>query len=168
MEKIEDLTLREEKVLERVKQVLLKIRKAVKEDPSDLKAGIQIFVDLRNAVYEDLNQILHEAMILRAARAISSTDFFGDTIEWYWNPRQTGSAEEPDLRGEINGKVVVSAEITSSANPTGTIDKRMASTLKNLNNMSGKKLYFVRTETMEKRAKTKVSKSGYQIEIRKV
>lgn len=124
--------------------------------------------DLRKEVYEDLNQLQHEAMILRVARAISSTDFLGDTIEWCWNPRQTGSAEEPDLRGEIKGKAVVSAEITTSANPMGAIGTRMASTLKNLKNMPGKKLYFVRTETMEKRAKSKVSKSDYQIEIRKV
>lgn len=168
MEPLDNLAAMEEEVLAQVKRVILEIKKAIKDDPSDLAEGIQVLADLRKEVYEDRNQIPHEAMILRAARAISSTDFLGDTIEWYWNPRQTGSAEEPDLRGEIKGKAVVSAEITTSANPKGAIDKRMASTLKNLNNMPGKKLYFVRTETMGKRAKTKVSKSGYQIGVRKV
>ena len=168
MEKIGDLTSTEEKVLEGVRQVIFKIKRAVQEEPSDLKKGIKILANLRNEVYEDLNQIQHEAMILRAARSISSTDFIGNAVDWYWNPRQTGSAKEPDLRGEIAGKIVVSAEITTSAKPKGSIDKRMDTTLKNLNNMPGKKLYFVRTETMEKRAKTKVSKNLYEIEIRKV
>jgi len=168
MEPLDDLAAMEEEVLAQIKRVILDIKKAIKDEPSDLAEGIRVLADLRKEVYEDLNQLQHEAMILRAARSINSTDFFGDIIEWYWNPRQTGSAEEPDLRGEIKGKAVVSAEITTSENPKGTIDKRMASTLKNLNNMSGKKLYFVRTETMENRAKTKVLKSGYQIKIRKV
>ena len=168
MEKINDLTLMEEKVLERAKQLILKVKKVIGDEPVDLTAGIKILADLRKDAYEDLNQIQHEAMILRAARSINSNDFFGDNIEWYWNPRQTGPAEEPDLRGQIAGEVVVSAEITTSENPVGVIDARMASTLKNLNKMHGKKIYFVRTETMEKRAKTKVLKSGYQIKIRKV
>lgn len=158
----------EEKVYERVRQVLSKITLAVQKEPSDLETGIKILSNLRKEIYEDLNQIQHEAMILRAAQSISSTDFIGYSLDWYWNPRQTGSAEEPDLRGDINGKVIVSAEITTSVKPEGIIDKRMKSTLKNLNNMPGKKLYFVRTDSMEKRAKTKAEKAGYHIEVRKV
>lgn len=168
MEKIGDLTLMEEAVLRRVKSVIMKMREAIKEEPSDLETGIQVLADLRKEVYEDLNQIQHEAMILDAARSIESQDFLGESIEWYWHPRQTGSAEEPDLRGEIAGKLVVSAEITTSENPVGIIDKRMSATLEKLNNMPDKKIYFVRTETMEKRAKAKVSKNRYEIEVRKV
>ena len=168
MEKITDLKLREEEVFKEVKTLILKIKKAIEYEPSDFPTGINILEDLRKGIYEDLNQIQHEAMILRAAHSINSTDFYGYNVEWYWNPRQTGSAEEPDLCGKIAGENVVSAEITTSENPGGTIDKRMASTLKNLNNMPGKKIYFVRTETMEKRAKSKVSKCGYQIEVRKI
>lgn len=168
MEKITDLKLREEEVFKEVKTLILKIKKAIEYEPSDFPTGINILEDLRKGIYEDLNQIQHEAMILRAAHSINSTDFCGYSVEWYWNPRQTGSAEEPDLCGKIAGENVVSAEITSSENPVGTIDKRMASTLKNLNNMQGRKIYFVRTEPMGKRAKSKVSKCGYQIEVRKI
>ncbi|MDI6903849.1 MAG: hypothetical protein QMC77_08980 [Methanocellales archaeon] len=168
MEKIDDLTLMEEEVFKKVKMLILNIKKAIEDETLDLTVGIDILEVLRKDIYEDLNQIQHEAMILQAAQSINSNDFYGDNIDWYWNPRQTGLAEEPDLRGKIAGKIVVSAEITTSENPVGTIDTRMASTLKNLDKMPGKKIYFVRTETMEKRAKTKVSKCGYQIEIRKV
>jgi len=168
MERINDLNLIEEEVFKKVKTLILNIKKIIEDEPFDLTRGIKILEDLRNVNYEDLNQVQHEAMILRAARSINFNDFYGHNIEWYWNPRQTGLAQEPDLRGKIAGEIVVSAQITTSENPIGTIDTRMASTLKNLNNMPGKKIYFVRTETMENRAKTKVSKCGYQIEIRKV
>jgi len=168
MERINDLNSIEEEMFKKVRALILNIKEAIEDEPSDLTAGIKILRDLRKVNYEDLNQIQHEAMILRAARSINLSDCYGDNIKWYWNPRQTGLAQEPDLRGKIAGEIVVSAEITTSENPVGTIDARMASTLKNLNNMPGKKIYFVRTETMESRAKTKVLKCGYQIEIRKV
>jgi hypothetical protein len=76
MEPINDLTLMEEKVLERAKQLILKVKKVIGDEPVDLTAGIKILADLRKDAYEDLNQIQHEAMILKAARSINSKDFF--------------------------------------------------------------------------------------------
>ena len=105
-------------------------------------------------------------MILRSARFLESGDYSERPPTWYWNPRQTGAADEPDLRGSIGSETVVSAEITTSGRPIGAIDKRMATTLGNLSNMSGRKFYFVRTENMRRRAQTKVDKAGYDIEVR--
>jgi imidazoleglycerol phosphate synthase glutamine amidotransferase subunit HisH len=44
----------------------------------------------------------------------------------------------------------------------------MASTLKKLNDMPGRKYYFVRTYTMEQRAVTKVAKNRYSVAVRKI
>ena len=168
MKNISDLNIAEEETLLKVKQCITTIRNLVVNAPSDLQTGINILERLRNKSYEDINQIQHEAMILRAVRLLESSDFAGKHIEWQWNPQQTGLAEEPDLSGKIEGKIEISAEITTSKNPIGTIDQRMKTTLNNLSKMSGKKYYFVHTQTMEKRAKTKVGKSGYKIEVIKI
>jgi hypothetical protein len=87
---------------------------------------------------------------------------------WSWNPRQTGDSTEPDLRGHLDGTVVLSAEVTTSKEPLGTIDKRMGSTLQKLAQMDGALYYFVRTDTMLSRARTKVLKGQWPIEVIKV
>jgi hypothetical protein len=175
MNRIEDLDSKNSEILEKVKILIARIEEAIGVEPIDnLAKGIRVLEKLRNTSYEDLNQIPHEAMIIRAAQQISATDYPGENVEWDWHPRQTGSKpkgspkeKEPDLRGKIAGQIVVSAEITTSAKP---IEGTMTLTLKKLNEMQvpGKKIYFVRTEEMEKRAKTKVSKRRYQIEVRRV
>ena len=53
--------------------------------------------------YEDLNQIQHEEMILRAVLALQSDEFAKENIQGYWNPRQTGRKDEPDLRSTVRG-----------------------------------------------------------------
>ncbi len=165
MEQIINLSLEEKQVLQKVKHLLSMIRRTVAEEPSNLKDGISVLRRLRNDNYEELNQIQHEAMILRAALALQSKDLAGKSVNWEWHPRQTGGKGEPDLRGKVAGTIHISAEITTSEKP---IDKSMSATLKKLSKMHGKKIYFVRTEPMEKRAKTKVSKAGYPIEIRQI
>lgn len=165
MEQIANLSLAEEQAFQKVKQLLSMTRRDVAEEPSSLKDGISVLARLRNDIYENLNQIQHEAMILRAALDLQSKDLARKPVNWYWNPRQTGGLEEPDLRGIVGGSIHISAEITTSES---LIDKTMGATLKKLSKMPGKKIYFVRTEAMETRAKTKVSKAGYPIEIRQI
>ena len=168
MEQIVNLSLAEKQVLQKVRQLLFMIRRTTAEEPSSLKDGVGVLERLRNDNYENLNQIQHEAMILRAALDLQIRDLAGKPVDWYWNPRQTGGLEEPDLRGIVAGNIYISAEITTSKSPIGAIDKRMGATLEKLSKMPGKKIYFVRTEAMEKRAKTKVSKADYPIEIRQL
>ena len=64
--------------------------------------------------------------------------------------------------------VLLSAEITASERPIGAIDVHMRDTLTKLSTMPGRKLYFVRTDAMQMRAKTKVSGAGHSIEVRKI
>lgn len=168
MNQITDLHVAEQEVFQEIKQCISKVKSAVANAPADLSTGISVLKRLRQEIYEDLNQVQHEEMILQAARLLESQDFVGKDVVWHWNPRQGGGAGEPDLRGSVAGRIEVSAEITTSGKPDGTIAERMTTTLEKLSKMPGKKIYFVRTEAMEKRAETKVSKAGYEIEIRRV
>lgn len=151
-----------------MKRLLSSIRGTITKEPSSLNEGISILEHFRKDNYEELNQVQHEAMILRAALDLQSKDFAGKPVTWYWNPRQTGDSEEPDLRGIVAGSIHISAEITTSESPKGSIDTRMRETLEKLSKMPGKRIYFVRTEAMENRAKTKLSKADYPIEIRNI
>ena len=60
---------------------------------------------------------------------------------------------------------MISAEITTSEKPVGTIDSRMQKTLAKLAEMQGAKFYFVRTPQMQQRANTKITKVGWNIEV---
>jgi hypothetical protein len=166
MKRIVDLGKEEKRLSKESRNLLAKIRAAAKEEPGDLAMAIRTLESLRKQTYEDINQIQHEAIILRAVESLQKGDFTGRDIEWHWNPRQTGTADEPDLRGIFAGHTVLSAEITSSPDPKGGLDSRMRDTLEKLSAMEGKKVFFVRTASMLRRAKTKVSKARYQVEVR--
>lgn len=168
MEQIIDLNKAEAQVFQKVKKLITAGRTIVAKDPPNLKSGIDILKQLRKAIYEDLNQIQHEEMILRAARLLESSHLPGQQVEWYWNPRQTGTVDEPDLQGLVAGRIAVSAEITASEDPKGGIDRRMAITLEKLSKLPGKTFFFVCTDSMEKRARTKVERAGYHIDVRRI
>lgn len=129
------------------------------------EAGVAILHQLRNETYEDLNQIQHEHLIVRAAEWLIEHSVCPSEADWSWNPRQTGNHLEPDLQGAISGRVVVSAEITTSQNPNGVIDSRMRNTLGKLAKAEGAKYYFVRSDAMCSRALTKIAKAGWPIEV---
>ena len=166
MKRIVNLDQEEKRLFKEAGNLLTKIRATIKEAPSDLAMATETLENLRQRTYEDINQIQHEAMILRAAKSLQKDDFIGRDIEWHWNPRQTGTADEPDLRGIFAGHIVVSAEITSSSHPKGVLDSRMRDTLQKLSAMEGKRVFFVRTAPMLRRATTKISKARYQVEVR--
>ena len=168
MERIFDFDKAERKILEDIHQCLVSIRQIASRNVASSRQGVEVLRELRQAVYEDINQIQHEEMALRAARSLQENDFSSQKLDWYWNPRQTGDASEPDLIGMKDNKIVVSAEITTSEEPKGTIDKRMSDTLAKLNAMQGERYYFVRTESMENRARTKIEKAGFKIIIRNI
>ncbi len=164
MERIHDAAKAEAKVLRDMQELVLQIRKIAEHDPVNVDyGGLQLRL-IRLSVAEDLNQIQHEYLILRGIKWLGG-EGFGSDVEWEWNPRQTGGASEPDLRGRRAGTVIVSAEATASENPVGAVDKRMQVTLDKLNRVEGQKFYFVATETMAQRAKAKVAKAGWPIKV---
>jgi len=168
MKRITSLYEAQNKVLSDIQLCIKRIHDLTQEPVEAVKEGIATIRAIRTAVYEELNQIQHEEMILRAIDYLQKKTLGVGKIEWSWNPRQTGSGDEPDLVGRENNRIKISAEITTSEKPIGVIDKRMRRTLDKLNKMEGSRYYFVRTTVMESRALTKVSNSNYTIKVRKI
>jgi len=154
-----------QKVLADIQRVLGTVNRLSSLPCNTPETGIGILDSLRKETYEDLNQIQHEHLIVRAAEWLLAERKCPPQTQWFWNPRQTGDSSEPDLRGSHAGAVVVSAEITTSQKPVGTIDSRMQKTLAKLAEMQGAKFYFVRTQQMKQRAYTKIAKGGWRIEV---
>jgi hypothetical protein len=174
--KIGDFDSERDRLLQEARKLISDVQGAVGVEQIDnLEKAVDTLWELRRVCYEPLNQIQHDVMILQAAEWIESNYYREKNIEWWWNPRQTGSKlvgsqeeKEPDLRGKVARRTVVSAEITTSAKP---IYKTMAETLEKLSVMRvpGKKIYFVHTEEMELRAKNRVSRQRYKhIEVRRI
>jgi hypothetical protein len=160
-----DIEQAESELHKEVHQCIGRIRSMAATDPSSHEAGIRVLRELRKAVFESINQIQHEALLLDAARWIARFCSSESLTLWEWNPRQTGGSEEPDLRISCDGKILISAEATSSERPIGFVDQRMQETLKKLSGMPGERIYFVRTEIMAQRAMTKIQSSGYNIRV---
>ena len=168
MERITDIGHIMAKVLADMNNFISTIRKFVGEEVSSLSDGLTVLRNVRSSVYEDLNQIQHEYLILQGFLWLSKNGFNQPEIIWYWNPRQTGNTEEPDLRATLNGKIVLSAEATTSEIPQDLIDSRMNHTLLKLNEMEGTRYYFIRTTSMENRARTKITGGRLLIEVIKI
>jgi len=164
MDRLNNLDQAESKVLADIRGFLHGLR-SLSADTDFLDEGINRLRQIRNALYENLNQIQHEHLILQGLRWLRKRDYADDNFEWYWNPRQTGDSEEPDLLARNGPQVVLCAEATSSEKPVGTIDKRMLETLRKLNRMQGDKFYFVRTQETAARARTKVAKNCWNIRV---
>lgn len=168
MERIGDIEKAKAKVLADMNTFLSSVRKLCAENASDLNDGLSRLRYIRSSVYENLNQIQHEYLILQGLIWLNSNGHIPVNTQWFWNPRQTGDSTEPDLRGSLNGKVIISAEATTSEKPQGVIDTRMRNTMAKLNEMEGEKFYFVRTNAMETRAKTKMKNNSWQISVIKL
>src|SRR3989304_2476173 len=147
-----------QKILSDVQRFLATVNNLSSKPCETAEAGIGILDRLRRETYEDLNQIQHEHLIVRAAEWLLEKRNCPLETVWYWNPRQTGDHTEPDLRGIYSGAILVSAEITTSEKPVGTIDSRMKKILTKLAAMQGEKFYFVRTSEMRQRAATTITK----------
>lgn len=165
MEELGNIASAEDGLLAQVKEIFSHIRLAGQTEPINLEKSLEILKSLRQLVYEDMNQLQHEALILKAAKLLQSEFYPNINMKWLWNPRQTGTKDEPDLQGFFQGRVILSAEATSSLKPKGEIGSRMAKTLQKLSTQPGEKYYIVITAEMERRAKSKVSNLGYQINI---
>jgi hypothetical protein len=168
VEQIKDFSQAEKKILDDINRCLESVAFVMRPQRMSLADGIGVLSKLREVAYEEINQIQHEEMLLRAVLFLQEALFTGQPIDWYWNPRQTGDYSEPDIRAVKNGEIMLSAEVTASERPVGIIDVRMRDTLAKLNRMPGRKYYFVRSNVMEQRARTKVEKGGFDIHVKKI
>ena len=168
MEQLANVAEAEIRVLGDVRRMIADLRESVAHDPATLVEGIDIVQAIRESAYEDINQLQHEHLILAAIRWLETQGKVPPQASLFWNPRQTGGSDEPDLEVRTGGIPVISAEVTASPNPVGKIDERMATTLAKLSFMQGQKFYFVRTASMETRALTKIGKGGWTITVVKL
>jgi len=120
MEKLTDPAKAEAKVLSDMRALVSNIRQLTAQDIADVEFGVLLFRLIRAKASEDLNQIQHECLILQGIAWLLKNGF-DSGIEWEWNPRQTGTADEPDLRGSRNGTILISAEASASELPGGKI-----------------------------------------------
>jgi hypothetical protein len=160
-----DLSIAEDKILADIRRYIADVQSITRSSVETIESGIRILVALRKTSYEDLNQIQHEYAALSAIRWLVAECRVPDGTTWQWNPRQTGDATEPDIRAVLEGKTIISGEVTTSPQPKGFIDSRMAATLKKLAAMEGQRFYFVLTFPMASRAQTKVAKAGYALTV---
>jgi hypothetical protein len=152
------------KVLVDAARLLATVQRVAATPVVTVEGGIAVLKKLRAEVYEDLNQIQHEFMVICAAEWLLAHERCPPDTIWSWNPRQTGRGDEPDLCGEHGGTVVISAEITTSVEAKGKIDSRMRDTLRKLSSMIGQRFYFTASPAMCQRARTKILKGGWSIE----
>jgi len=143
-----------------------KMRMYLDQRPKEINNQIQHLASIRKEVYEDLNQLQHKALILEVAERLQKE--FSVIDKWTWHPMQTSHVDFADLTGYVDNQVFLNAEITTSLSPVGTIDTRMHSTLVSLNKKKGKKYYFVQTDKMLKRAKSKIKNNQLEVEAHKI
>jgi len=84
-------------VFKGVRQLRDRLVELMDDDIETVEDGLRFVRSVRDAIYEDLNQLLHEQLLLAAIRWLSAAGFGGKTV-WSWNPRQTGDSSEPDLQ----------------------------------------------------------------------
>lgn len=160
-----DLSTAEDKILADIRRYFAELQCITRSPIETVEDGVRSLVALRKASYEDLNQIQHEYAALCAVQWLIAQRRTPEGVTWHWNPRQTGDATEPDIRAVLEGKTIISGEVTTSPEPKGLIDARMASTLRKLAAMEGQRFYFVLSAPMANRARTKVAKAGYALAV---
>ena len=104
MERIDNIKQAKDKVLTDMNAFLSSIRDLSGENVTDLGVGLSKLRKIRSSVYENLNQIQHEYLILQGLIWLNSNGHAPVNVQWYWNPRQTGDSTEPDLRGTLNAR----------------------------------------------------------------
>ena len=160
-----DLLTATDKILADIRRYVGEVRSITQSPVATVEDGIRTLVALRKTSYEDLNQIQHEYAAMCAVHWLIAHGRAPKGVSWQWNPRQTGDASEPDIRAVIDGKTVISGEVTTSPEPKGLIDSHMADTLGKLVTMEGQRFYFVLTAPMARRARTKATRAGYDLEV---
>jgi len=139
---------------ERLSTTFTKASEILSRNTDDYTYQIVLLRELRSKIYENLNQLQHENLIIKAAEEFKRR--YPEIDEWHWHPNQTSGKLEPDLQGSSKGTIVVSAEITTSQKPIGTINMRMKKVMKKLEECPGDKYYVVETDSMKKNADVKI------------
>lgn len=150
-------------LLRDAKDIQRSLKALLSTEPTDLSSAVELLTMVRSAAAEALNQIPHADLALRTAAHLAPSL---QNASWEWNPRSTGTIDEPDLRAIVEGRTAIAAEVTASPVPKGEIDTRMSRTLRKLASIEARDRYYVvTTEQMQRRAVGKVKKADYQISV---
>jgi hypothetical protein len=139
-----------------------------KGDPVDLVSGASQISLLRTGIYENINQLLHEVLVLEAQRRLEQEERYSN-LTWYWHPRQTSGPFETDLMGWKDLDLMVVVEANTSAKHTGVIRGRVRKALENLAAVQhAADRYFFCTSAAcaaaaERRIETEQSLQGIQV-----
>ena len=82
MERIGDITSAESQLLNQLKEVFSHIRVAGQAEPINLELGLEILKRLRHLVYEDMNQLQHEALVLKVAKLLQADFYRHVAVKW--------------------------------------------------------------------------------------
>jgi hypothetical protein len=99
-----------ENVMADIGALISQLRLLTSAEPRSVKDGIATLRQVRRQSYEDLNQVQHESLIVEAADWLQARHPIPLSATWYWNPRQTGDASEPDLAVYVDGQQTIAAE----------------------------------------------------------
>ena len=143
-------------------------RQFVASDPRTYSKGLGKLFELPKAVYEHLNQLQHEGLLLDAIAWFIAEGIVRSNVTWLWHPRQTSGKGEPDLKAVLNGTTVVCAEATAAAAPKGTTRKRLEAELERCPSdcQAGNYYCFVRTVEMERTASGIVKTRKLQVTVK--
>src|SRR5205823_344454 len=122
-------------LLERLRACISTVQQIVTHNVADIPAGVALLRLVRSEAYEDINQLQHEALLLEAAARLRTLHPELSEMNWFWNPANTGTGDEPDLRVMRGSEIIVSVEATASERSVGTISVRMKRTLSKLQAM---------------------------------
>jgi hypothetical protein len=161
-----ELNIKTEKILlkKELSDWFNKIGRHIANKPSTINEQIELLSLIRKDTYEDLNQLQHKGFILEIAEQLQLE--FPQITKWTWHPKQTSHKDDADLTGFCENNVMLNVEVTTSQNPVGTIAQRMEKTLVSLSRKKGKLFYYVKTEKMLNRAKTKIKNNALKVEAR--
>jgi prefoldin subunit 5 len=82
MIKLGEIQEAESKVLADIGQLLAAVR-ALSETAESLSDGATRLRQIRTTIYENLNQIHHEHLVIQALVWLQANGFAGPSIEWY-------------------------------------------------------------------------------------
>jgi hypothetical protein len=168
MKPLPDIAQERKRVYRDVVALVQETRRHVATKPATFKAGLGRLFKLRKAVYEHLNQLQHEGLLLDAIAWLIADRIVSANASWSWHPRQTSGKGEPDLKAVLNGRTLICAEATAAAAPKGTIAERLEVALgKLLKGQRARSYYcFVRTVEMERAARDIVQTQKLKVKVK--
>jgi len=147
-------------------EVIAREVKATKRQARRMQAEALLLARIRTLAGELINQNLHHYAVTLAVGYLRKKHKGIRIYRKDVHARQTGGADDPDIRGHIDGQPDVCAEVTAHLKPQGYVDTRIRDTLLKLKRIQNcQRYYFITTSVMRQRADTKLRKMKCRIKV---